>query len=157
MSIIDSLSLWGVPEWSQQEEIGIKQPLDFVIGLQHLALVVWIHDPMVGAKVESGGVSYLLVISDLNLGAIWPILDRRTQVDIIIHCIVVEFFPLNLIDTVSKASIDPIEDVEHSHTWHQQVHIHVPTCNDVNRQKTLQLHNVLMKNWSWQCRKELYD
>ena len=71
---------------------------------------------MVGAEVERGCVGYLLMIAYLHFGAIRPILNRRTQVDIIIDCIVVEFFLLNLIDTISKGDIDPVEDVKHSHT-----------------------------------------
>ena len=112
---------------------------------------------MVGAEVECGCVGYLLMIAYLYFGAIRPILNRRTQVDIIVHCIVVEFFLLNLIDSVSKGDIDPVEYVKHSHTRHQQVHIHISTSDDVNSQKTLQLHNILVKHCSWECRKELYN
>ena len=67
-----------------------------------------------------------------------------------------ELFLLNLVYRVSKPDIDPVEDVEHSHTWHQQIHINIPSRDNVNRQETLQLHYVLMEHCCWECRKELH-
>ena len=59
-----------VPECSQQEEVRIKEPLNLVISLKHLALVVRVHDPVVRAEVERGRMRYLLPVSHLHLGAV---------------------------------------------------------------------------------------
>ena len=87
--------------------------------MQHLAFVVRVQDPVVGAEVELSGVSDFLVVSDLHLGSVGPVFDNRTQVDVVVDSIVVELFLLDLVNRVSECLIDPVEYVKHFHTQHE--------------------------------------
>ena len=60
--------------------------------MEHLALIVGIHDPMIRAEVERGCVSNLLMVSHLNFGSVGPVFDDWAQVDVVVHSIVINFF-----------------------------------------------------------------
>ena len=66
-----------------------------------------------------------------------------------------ELFLFNLVDAFPERKVDPMENVKHLHACHEQFHVHIPTSDDVNSHKTLQLNHILMKHWSWKSCKEL--
>ena len=75
-----------------------------------------VQNPVVGAKIELSGVGNFLVVPDLNLGSVGPVFDYRTEVDVVVDSIVVEFFLFNLVNRVSERLINPEENIEHTHT-----------------------------------------
>ena len=157
MAIINCSSLTRVPEGSHQEEIRGEYPLYLVIIMEHLALIVGIHDPMIRAEVERGCVSNLLMVSHLNFGSVGPVFDDWAQIDVVVYSIVVELFLLNLIDRVSEHSIYPMEDIKHTNTHNNKFIVWYPTSHNVHSEQTLQLHNILMQQCSWECSQKLYN
>ena len=89
--------------------------------MEHLALVVGVQNPVVGAKIELSGVGNFLVVPDLNLGSVGPVFDYRTEVDVVVDSIVVKLFFLDLVNRVSECLIDPVKDVKHFHAHYQQL------------------------------------
>ena len=157
MAIINCSSLTRVPEGSHQEEIRGEYPLYLVIIMEHLALIVGIHDPMIRAEVERGCMSNLLMVSHLNFGSVGPVFDDWAQIDVVVYSIVVELFLLNLIDRVSEHSIYPMEDIKHTNTHNNKFIVWSPTSHNVHSEQTLQLHNILMQQCSWECSQKLYN
>lgn len=132
-----------VKEGSHDEVVSDLVRDDSVVIMDHDGDVVRVEDPVEGAEVKLVGVRDWLGVADLDLGGLDPLGDGWVQVKVVVDGIVIELFLLNLVFLVRlESKVYPVNDIEHFHARDEQLHFG-DTCDDVDRNQTLQLHHVL--------------
>lgn len=63
---------------------------------------------MVGAEVKVVGVSDLLRVAHLNLGGFDPLSHLHIEIQIVVHCIVIELLLFHLLLLLTETCVDPL-------------------------------------------------
>lgn len=117
--------------------VGVDLPLNLVEALQHARLVVWVHEPIVVARVELHRPSQWLILAYLRKCSIGPLGHEHAQVQIIVHGVIMKLFLLNLVALVLVTRVHPMEQVEHLDGLCEELVVDLGTLDDVERQNVL--------------------
>jgi len=140
---MSALLVWGFEKVGQYEVRLGCLPLNFVLLLQHDSFIVRIKYPVVAAKIKNVSVGDGLVVPNLDFRQFGPLSHRKFEVEIVIHCVIVEFLVFDPFGFWDKTTVDPIDYVHDLNCCLKKVHVDHPG-HDIDCDKGLELHHILV-------------
>jgi len=116
----------------------VELPLNLVIALEHAGFDVGSHEPVVTARIEVVRVVFdQLVVFYLVSSPGCPLVHQLAQVEVVVDGIVVELFLLDLVNFVSEAKVEPVNDVQHLNGLREKLVVNLRALNNVQSENVL--------------------